>query len=615
MAMQLTSYAAKDQTDTYEYEVRNGKAVLTRYATDSNATRVSVPDKVDGYKVSGLEGTFKENQRIEQVILPESIEYLGDNTFSRCRKLNKINLPDSIYDIGANCFEYTSIKTIKIPSRLSEISVSTFHKCENLTNVNLENSNIKSIGIYAFGNCISLKSINLPDTLEYIGEAAFGYCDSIEEFTIPKNVKNIELISWPIIYGKSLKRIVNLTNIEWDKGVFEDPTDTYYNSWFTAEYGYETVNSLMPNTTIYRHKKDSSEKYVNKYSDIINQIIFSSKEYNSGSEILKKAKSLMPEIQIKTLSCEITLESFYPATDGNMDFPDGYAGSGCFKISASNSALENDECTNYVWFSVEPQKYIENNPSQPGKPEQPDEPEKPQKPDPPSGDLEKPGSQDPPSKPNNPEIPDLPATPGNIDKPSDDNTTTDNENKPSSDGNSGNVGGENNNSGNAKPSGGSGSGSGGGSSSGGGGGRRSSGGRSSNNAPQGLLISKPSVIMGVWEQVDGRWKLKISDGSYANSQWASLDGKWYLLGADGYMLNSWQMVNSKWYLLGPDGAMLTGWQAVDGKWYWLEENGEMITGWEQIGNKWYYLGQDGAMLAGTTTPDGYAVNENGEWIQ
>ena len=45
LAVPVTAYAAKDQTDTYEYEIRDGKAVLTRYATSSNATRVVVPDK------------------------------------------------------------------------------------------------------------------------------------------------------------------------------------------------------------------------------------------------------------------------------------------------------------------------------------------------------------------------------------------------------------------------------------------------------------------------------------------------------------------------------------------------------------------------------------------
>lgn len=48
--------------------------------------------------------------------------------------------------------------------------------------------------------------------------------------------------------------------------------------------------------------------------------------------------------------------------------------------------------------------------------------------------------------------------------------------------------------------------------------------------------------------------------------------------------------------------------------------GAMCTGWNQIDGKWYYFSQEqgsgyGQLLTGTTTQDGYTVNENGEWVQ
>ena len=47
----------------------------------------------------------------------------------------------------------------------------------------------------------------------------------------------------------------------------------------------------------------------------------------------------------------------------------------------------------------------------------------------------------------------------------------------------------------------------------------------------------------------------------------------------------------------------------------MELSGEIITGWKLIGDKYYYMDNSGAMLSNTTTPDGYIVNENGEWVQ
>lgn len=46
----------------------------------------------------------------------------------------------------------------------------------------------------------------------------------------------------------------------------------------------------------------------------------------------------------------------------------------------------------------------------------------------------------------------------------------------------------------------------------------------------------------------------------------------------------------------------------------MNKSGEMLTGWQQVGGKWYYLNSLGKLLINTITPDGYYVNDNGEWI-
>lgn len=115
------------------------------------------------------------------------------------------------------------------------------------------------------------------------------------------------------------------------------------------------------------------------------------------------------------------------------------------------------------------------------------------------------------------------------------------------------------------------------------------------NVQTGLVTINPYVYGGNWEQVNSRWALRISDGSLATSQWAF-----------------W---NNEWYLIGNDSFMLTGWQLVNGKWYYMAPSGEMLTGWRFINDKCYYMDASGAMYANTTTPDGYRVNENREWVQ
>lgn len=98
---------------------------------------------------------------------------------------------------------------------------------------------------------------------------------------------------------------------------------------------------------------------------------------------------------------------------------------------------------------------------------------------------------------------------------------------------------------------------------------------------------------GTWKQSGNSWWYQYSDGSYATS-WKKVDGYWYFFDSNGWMQ--------------------TGWVATGGDWYYLDYSGAMKTGWFNVNGKWYYAYDSGALAVNTTTPDGYYVNHNGEWI-
>ena len=105
--------------------------------------------------------------------------------------------------------------------------------------------------------------------------------------------------------------------------------------------------------------------------------------------------------------------------------------------------------------------------------------------------------------------------------------------------------------------------------------------------------SAQDIKYGRWIRSGSRWWFKHSDGSYTANSWEKIDGKWY------------RFDNSGW--------MQTGW-VKDGSWYYLDGSGAMKTGWMKVSGKWYYAYKSGALAINTTTPDGYRVNYNGEWI-
>ena len=122
-----------------------------------------------------------------------------------------------------------------------------------------------------------------------------------------------------------------------------------------------------------------------------------------------------------------------------------------------------------------------------------------------------------------------------------------------------------------------------------------------------------SNISGSWVQSGSRWWYKHADGSYTTNGWEKINGVWYRFDNSGWMQTGW-VKDGSWYYLDASGAMKTGWLKDNGSWYYLQDSGAMKTGWMKVSGKWYYAYSSGALAINTTTPDGYRVNYNGEWV-
>ena len=121
-------------------------------------------------------------------------------------------------------------------------------------------------------------------------------------------------------------------------------------------------------------------------------------------------------------------------------------------------------------------------------------------------------------------------------------------------------------------------------------------------------IAETYKLSSGWEIDNGRWKLKLADGTYATSSWQQVKGKKYWFGADSYAVTGWQTIDEKRYYFDSSCALRTdGWLKDDGSWYWLSSSGVMQTGWLKLGGTWYWLDpQTGKMATGwTTASDGH----------
>lgn len=116
--------------------------------------------------------------------------------------------------------------------------------------------------------------------------------------------------------------------------------------------------------------------------------------------------------------------------------------------------------------------------------------------------------------------------------------------------------------------------------------------------------------------LDGKgWRLRFPKGTYAKGSIAGTDAS-----GNRLVKYHWEMVNDRWYAFDENGYLKTGMfhdAGYNGMFY-VDEDLGMHTGWKLINGKWYYFkvmsdGTKGIMLRSQRTPDGYYVNENGEW--
>lgn len=129
--------------------------------------------------VLGIRKNAFAGLRMESVTLPQNLVYIGENAFSNCTILKKVI--------------FTGLCSYRLWS-LNKIPTGAFSDCWYLQEINLP-STVQSIGDNAFLNCRSFYSFTLSDNINYIGEKAFAGCDNLRT-VISLNLTPPELKSY-----------------------------------------------------------------------------------------------------------------------------------------------------------------------------------------------------------------------------------------------------------------------------------------------------------------------------------------------------------------------------------------------------------------------------------
>lgn len=138
---------------------------------------------------------FQDNTNITSVTFPATCDFVEEEAFTYCKKLRKVTFEGNA-DICANAFSNCFIlQSVEIKGGIRDgIGSGAFSNCQKLTSVKIKKDiNEFWIDRYAFYNCYSLMSINLPSKCTEICSEAFLNCFNLTSLTIPeKTIMNEE---------------------------------------------------------------------------------------------------------------------------------------------------------------------------------------------------------------------------------------------------------------------------------------------------------------------------------------------------------------------------------------------------------------------------------------
>ncbi len=127
------------------------------------------------------EGAFSNCDRLTDIYIPESTMYIGNSAFSKSRLIKKITVSENNENYSSQdgvLFSKDKTILIQYPANMDNISY-------------VVPDTVKTIGAYAFSDCIRLINILIPDNVTLIGDGAFYACLTLGNLKIPDSVTHV----------------------------------------------------------------------------------------------------------------------------------------------------------------------------------------------------------------------------------------------------------------------------------------------------------------------------------------------------------------------------------------------------------------------------------------
>lgn len=173
------------------------------YSTASIDMTVYVIDGIESVDASVFDKLpdriFYESP-VKNVILSDNLKVIDQLEFLGCYNLKSINLPEGLERIERCAFSSAGLEEVTIPSSVSYIGEEAFEFCTSLKRIEIKEGNLKTLGnddwhrLQCFNNIADNAEVYLPGSLEQINDNEFrgfeyGYYGMIGWREYPENMR------------------------------------------------------------------------------------------------------------------------------------------------------------------------------------------------------------------------------------------------------------------------------------------------------------------------------------------------------------------------------------------------------------------------------------------
>lgn len=131
------------------------------------------------------------NCDVREVILPNSVVFIGERAYAGCGNLGKVVLGEGVLHIGASAFaDCDDLHYFTIQSAVNSMGAWIFQNSLYLYEIDLGDK-IEFIGAQMLMGSIYIESITIPDSVKTIGQGAFLSCTALKKVVIGDGVTAI----------------------------------------------------------------------------------------------------------------------------------------------------------------------------------------------------------------------------------------------------------------------------------------------------------------------------------------------------------------------------------------------------------------------------------------